>query len=305
VAANPAKQPDVLVLGAGGILGEAWTMAVLAGLEDASEIDATACEGYVGTSAGSIVAAVLAAGVRPRRRLGELPEQPAVDGPDAARGVPAALTRALRLGSVAAAPFASVALRSTAWSGALVRRAALARVPAGGRSLADLGRTMERAGTRWDGRLRIAAVEVESGRRVIIDGESPPRMTVPLAVQASCAIPGVFRPIEVDGRTYVDGGAWSPTNMDAADVSRGARVLCLNPTGAIGPAPTPAGAIGAFSRSMAAIEALALRRRGARVTTVAPDAGSLAAMGANLMDATPRDDVIRAGVEQGRRIAAG
>ncbi|HVE67887.1 MAG TPA: hypothetical protein VNB64_04830, partial [Solirubrobacteraceae bacterium] len=69
---------DVLVLGAGGILGEAWTSAVLAGLADAAGFDARDCEGFVGTSAGSIVAAALVAGVDPCERLGELPEPPPV-----------------------------------------------------------------------------------------------------------------------------------------------------------------------------------------------------------------------------------
>ena len=59
--------PDVLVLGAGGVLGEAWTNGVLAGLEDATGVDLRQVEAYVGTSAGSIVSARLAAGHRPRR----------------------------------------------------------------------------------------------------------------------------------------------------------------------------------------------------------------------------------------------
>jgi NTE family protein len=65
------RPPDVLVLGAGGILGEAWMSAVLTGIEDAATgFDARDCEGYVGTSAGSIVAAALAGGTSPDARLG-------------------------------------------------------------------------------------------------------------------------------------------------------------------------------------------------------------------------------------------
>src|SRR4051794_25732257 len=80
VATNGA--PDVMVLGVGGILGEAWMLAVLAGLEEASGIDTRDCGAYLGSSAGSIVAATLASGNSPRERLGDLPEQPAaaVDG---------------------------------------------------------------------------------------------------------------------------------------------------------------------------------------------------------------------------------
>src|SRR6185503_9115965 len=113
----------------------------------------------------------------------------------------------------------------------------------------------------------------------------------------------VFRAVAVGDRSYVDGGVWSPTNMDRAPVSRGTRVLCLNPTGSMRPSTArPFGALGLVSRSLAAIEALALGRRGARVTTVSPDAESLAAMGPNLMDARPRARVIAAGLSQGRAL---
>ena len=116
----------------------------------------------------------------------------------------------------------------------------------------------------------------------------------------------MFQPLVVDGRSYVDGGVWSPTNMDRAPAGRGTRVLCLNPTGSMRPQlATPFGALGVLSRTLAAIEALALQRRGAHVTTVSPDAGSLAAMGANLMDPRPRSRVIAAGLSQGRALGRG
>jgi NTE family protein len=181
----------------------------------------------------------------------------------------------------------------------------LRRAPSGNRSLAELGRAVEMTGARWDGRLRIAAVEQESGRRVLFGAPGAPELSVAAAVQASCAIPGVFRPVRAGGRTYVDGGVWSPTNMDAADVRRGARVLCLNPTGSIRPsAGALVGALGPVSRGVAAAEALALRHRGASVSTINPDEASAAVMGINLMDHHARGAVIEAGLAQGRRLAA-
>ncbi|MEA2363297.1 MAG: hypothetical protein QOD71_2442 [Thermoleophilaceae bacterium] len=278
--------------------------AVLAGLADAAGFDARDCDAFVGTSAGSIVAAVLAAGIEPRARLGELPEQPAVRSADVAGDTgPAAQAFELALGAgrAVAAPLALLGLRSTEAGGALLRRLALSRVPPGRRSLANLGRELERSGARWDGRLSVAAVEVESGRRVMFGTAGAPEVGVGTAVEASCAIPGVFRPVVVGGRSYVDGGVWSPTNMDRAPAGRGTRVLCLNPTGSMRASrATPLGALGALSRSIAGVEALALERRGARVTTVSPDAASLAAIGPNLMDARPRAGVIAAGLAQGR-----
>jgi NTE family protein len=302
-----AAPPDVLVLGGGGILGEAWLSAVLAGIDQGGGFDPCACGSYVGTSAGSIVATALVAGEHPGERLGLLPEQPPVAESDVA-GEPSSVRRALgtaaSLGSAALAPFASLALSSSAPGGAVLRRSALARVHTGDRSLAELGRMIERFGLHWDGRLRIAAVELESGRRVMFGAPGATQLSVSQAVQASCAIPGVFRPLRAGGRSFVDGGVWSPTNMDAAEVGRGDRVLCLNPTGSIRAAISePTGALAAVSRSLAAAEALALKRRGASTRTVNPDQASVAAMGVNLMDPRQRGDVIGAGLGQGRRLA--
>ena len=298
--------PNVLVLGGGGILGEAWMSAVLAGLEETTGFDPRGCDGYVGTSAGSIVAAALVAGIDPRSRLGELPEQPAVRDAGSVNGgglVNRALEVGLGAGRVVVAPLAALGLRATEVPGALVRRAALSRSPRGRRSLAGLGEEVERMGAQWDGRLAISAVEVERGRRVMFGANGAPAASVADAVCASCAIPGVFRPLVLDGRSYVDGGVWSPTNMDRAPVRRGSSVLCLNPTGSMRPSRgMPFGAIGLVSRSLAEVEALALRRHGADVTIVAPDAESVEAMGPNLMDARPRASVIAAGLAQGRAL---
>jgi NTE family protein len=180
----------------------------------------------------------------------------------------------------------------------------LRRVPAGTRSLADLGRIIAVASSGFDERLLISAVDLESGRRVIFGAPDAPRATVAQAVMASCAIPGFFAPIEIGGRRYVDGGAWSPTNMDALPVERGDRVLCLNPTGSLRPGrESLAGAFGPLSRSAAGSEALALRHRGASVQTVNPDAESAQAMGTNLMSRRRRPEVIAAGHAQGVQLA--
>ncbi len=93
--------PDALVLGGGGILGEAWMSAVLAGIEEQSGFDPRGCERFVGTSAGSIVAAALAGGVSPRSRLGDLPEPPEVEPPDEDDS-PSAVERVLGLGRTVA-----------------------------------------------------------------------------------------------------------------------------------------------------------------------------------------------------------
>jgi len=304
-AKGAAQTPDVLVLGGGGILGEAWMSALLTGLDEAGRFDARSCGLYLGTSAGSIVAASLAAGIEPGARLGRLPEQPELApeetaGPDSGAG-----GRGAGIGGAAAASLASLAIGSSAGGGALLRRAALGRIPRGRRSLEGLATVIEQAGARWNGRLWITAVELESGRRVVFGRPGAPEAPLGSAVEASCSIPGVFAPVAIGSRTYVDGGAWSPTNMDAIDARPGMHVTCLNPTGSMRPSiGSVFGALGQVSRGVAATEALALRHRGARVTTISPDADSSAAMGVNLMDGTRRADVIAAGLAQGRRIVA-
>jgi NTE family protein len=301
------RTPDVLVLGGGGILGEAWMSALLEGLEESDRFDARSCDSYIGTSAGSIVAALLVSGIEPGSRLGRMPEQPATtEASDVfvPTGAEPASHAVASTAAVATGGMAWLALRASEPAGKLARRLVLGRVPDGRRSLAQLRHEIERTGASWDGRLRISAVELSSGNRVIFDGSGEPEATVGQAVEASCSIPGVFRPVELNGARYVDGGAWSPTNMDVAEVKRGTSVLCLNPTGAMQSAATGAlGRIAMVSRSIAGLEAAALRRGRAGVRVLSPDHACVQAMGGNLMSATNREEVIRAGLAQGRRLA--
>src|SRR5688572_15799335 len=92
IMAAVIELPDTLVLGAGGTLGEAWMRGVLSGIESTSEVDFRRCEFVVGTSAGSIVAAALAAGRRPEagdRAAREWGAQATTQEPD--RDLPGAL----------------------------------------------------------------------------------------------------------------------------------------------------------------------------------------------------------------------
>jgi NTE family protein len=297
--------PDVLVLGVGGTLGEAWMRGLLSGLEATGGLDFRRCEYFVGSSAGSIVAATLAAGRRPEagdraaREWGELAPEPERE--------PGLLERAGavagRVGIAAASPLAPVALAGVAPVGRVVRAGALAAVPRGRRNLGRLGRHLDALGARFDGRLRVSAVDRRTGRRVMFGAPSAPEASVSAAVLASCAVPGLFEPVTIGGREYVDGGVWSPTNLDAAPAGRGTRVLCLVPTAAPGAARSPAAALRAFTTTAVATETLALRARGAEVRTIVPDAASSAVMGVNLMDPRRSEAVLDAAFAQGRALA--
>jgi NTE family protein len=294
----------VLVLGVGGILGEAWMWGYLGGAQRATGEDFRLAKQLIGTSAGSIVAARLAGGEDPR--LGE--ERVHWDGelePERRPGtVRAALERASRISIGAFSPLAAPALSAATPGGALARAAVLARVPAGRIGLHDLRSRVEALAPKFDGRLGIVAVDRGSGRRVAFGTDGAPAASVADAVAASCAIPGYFAPIEIGGREYVDGGVWSPTNLDLARAGRGDRVLCLVPTAAMGTAPAIAlRGLAAGWRLATSVEAAAASRRGATVEIVGPDAGSAHAMGGDLMNPGRRAGVLAEGFRQGARAA--
>ncbi len=299
------EMPDALVLGAGGTLGEAWLRGVLSGIEAGSELDFRECEYLLGTSAGSIVAATLAAGRRPMVEGSSAWALDAGDGPagewrpaaeaSARGGVLGAVTKA---GRAAATPLAPLALATTAPAGRLARAAVLRRAPRPERTLSDLGRHIARLGARFDGRLRIAAVDRANGRRVIFGEPEAPRASVADAVLASCAVPWIFAPVTIGEREYVDGGVWSPTNLDAVPAGRGSRVLCLIPT-----AGASITALRTVSAAASGYESMALRAKGVDLRTIVPDEASLEAIGTDLMDPSRRDAVAAAGYAQGRRLA--
>jgi NTE family protein len=300
------SRPDVLVLGAGGVLGEAWLMGTLAGIEDATGFDLRRCEHFVGTSAGSIVCAHLVAGSSPRRpaqvgsELEPVRPQP-VEGLAAA--AVAAARRAGGLALAASATLAPMALGLAAPGGAVIRSAVLRRLPRPHETLSDLHAHVEGLGARFDGRLRIAAVDRRSGRRVVFGTPGAPSASVAEAVEASCSVPWLFAPVKIGGREYVDGGVWSPSNLDAAPAGLGTHVLCLNPTASIAGAHSVIAAARSVARSAVSIEALALRRRGVAVQTVAPNAECAATMGADFMNREPRVRVLAAGYRQGLALA--
>ena len=275
-------------------MGEAWMTGVLAGIEDEAGADLRGVESFVGTSAGAIVAARLAAGL-PLGRPSSLDAAPAgAAEPEARRGL---VRTAARWGWAAMSPLAPVATALSAPGGALVRSAMLTRAPATGRALGHLHDEVERSGVRFDGRLRVCCVDKRSGRRVVFGAPGAPRATVADAVTASCAIPWVFAPVRIGEREYVDGGVWSVTNLDAAPARRQTEVLCLDPTASLRSPMRQA------FRVAISVELQVLRRRGARVRHVGPDEEASAAMGTDFMASSESAAALAAGYRQGRALA--
>ena len=111
--------------------------------------------------------------------------------------------------------------------------------------------------------------------------------TVPEAERR--AVPGVWPPVTIDGRRYMDGGVRSPDN---ADLAAGAeRITVISPSGMDTALPT----LLSLREAVAALSA-----GGASVTVVSPDKASLAAFGTNALDPATRIPAATAGRAQGR-----
>jgi NTE family protein len=136
--------------------------------------------------------------------------------------------------------------------------------------------------------------------------EGAPPTDVARAVAASCAIPGYFHPVEIDGEAYVDGGVHSPTNADALRHDDLDVVLVSSPMSIDVRSVRPALDVGLrlLAHRYLRRETAVLRRRGARVIAFEP-AGSLASvMGVNALSGARIDEIEQASAEHAREVLA-
>jgi NTE family protein len=274
-----SDQRRALVLGGGGITGIAWEIGVLAGLAEAG-VDLTGADLVVGTSAGSVVGAQLTSGADLEMLFARQLDPPT--GEQAARMTRAALAR-----------YGWAVLRSRGDDVGFRRRVGALALAAEQAGLTPTEQErLDVIGSRlvsreWPDRdLRITAVDAESGEFRVLDRTSG----VPLlqAVAASCAVPGVYPPVTIDGRRYVDGGMRSAANADLAEGHD--RVVVL--------APIPRG-MGPLASVDAQVTGMV-----ARVAVVSPDDASRRAIGRNVLDPAARAGSARAGRAQAADVAA-
>ena len=293
-----------LVLGAGGLTGQAFHLGVLTALADATGFDGRAADVVVGTSAGSLVAAALTAGFSAADQAAMLhgdalsPEAVARLGTlrSNAADLPLLEDEAVRHGRRPLAPGAVLAAARRPWA---VRPGAVMSglLPAGRNTTHSISRGITHLhGQQWPGdRLRICAVRARDARRVVFGSPTAPRVDVGTAVAASCAIPGYFSPVYVEGQAYVDGGAHSPTNADVVRRDEPDLVVISSPM-SFAPGRgvrTPDAVIRLAVRRYLAREVRLLRRRGATVVVFQPSAQDLASMGLNPMRLLRGPDVVR------------
>jgi NTE family protein len=298
-----------VVLGAGGIVGGAFHAGVLTALREVRGIDARDAEVLVGTSAGSVAAAMLRAGLSPddmlRRAEGKpvsaegsrLLSRAGVGPPPTSMLRP---ERPSRLRMSAPEVLARAARRPwQARPGAI----AAALLPAG---TVPTDMITQGLGAffpdRWPERaLWICAVRLTDGRRVVF-GRDEATASVGEAVAASCAIPAYFQPVEIEGTRYVDGGAHSPTNADLV-AGRNLDVVVISSPMSASTGPRLALDTGAraFFRAYLQREARRLRREGTKVIVLEPTGADLDVMGINAMDPGRRAAVARQAYESARR----
>ena len=140
----------------------------------------------------------------------------------------------------------------------------------------------------------VCAVRLDAATRVVFGREGAPEAGVGEAVAASCAIPGWFAPVEIDGVRYVDGGVHSPTNLDLVGGLGLDLVVVSSPMSAAGRAPAlrPDQAIRTFTRAQLDAEAVRVRRRGTPVVAFQPTPDDRDVMGIDAMDAGRRAAVV-------------
>ncbi len=166
----------------------------------------------------------------------------------------------------------------------------------------------ERHGTSWPAApMWVVAVRRRDGRRTVFGRDGEPVTDVGSAVGASCAIPGYFAAVEIDGDSYVDGGVHSPTNADlVADLDLDLVVvsspMSVDPRSA---RPRADLALRLLFHRYLREELWVLRRRGAVVVAIEPDAAVLEGVGLNLMRARHVDRIEDAAhALAGRRLRA-
>jgi NTE family protein len=262
-----------LILGGGGITGIAWELGLLAGLHrlGAGLGDADL---IIGTSAGSYVGALLATGAdldlaSARANEIEVELAPRID--------PALLAEGFALlGDDSLEP-----IEKRRRLGGLAVRAPL------GPDEPHVERfALTLPEHTWPTTPRLVITAIDTGTGELTAWDAADGVPLPAAVAASCALPGVFPPVRVNGSRYMDGGVRSVTNVDLA--AGADSVLVIAPT----------------SNMFRATPAEELARLAApRSLLIAPDDASRTAIGGNILDASRRGPALAAGIAQAAAVA--
>ena len=228
-------------------MGGAWLTGGLEALARETGWDPGSADHIVGTSAGSMMGALLAAGIPPwfmvAHSAGEVFE--GLTGPDgraaaeADRSAGAVFRLDRRMPRIGPGSWSMIARGLTRPGPRTPDRDPLRAAPRGPDLEPSRSRTRSGAPCPAAGPSTRASGSSPATTRPA--GASPfgrpdaPAAEIGDAVAASCAIPGFYRPVTIGGRRYVDGGVWSTSNLDILRDEALDLVICLNPTSSLHP----------------------------------------------------------------------
>lgn len=298
-----------LILGGGGILGGAWAVGALNALKEVHGFEPGECEVIVGTSAGSVLGALLGAGATVEELAAHERGEKVATGPIAGFSWDiAAITGGSRPGRPKLQPGSRNLMRAGLGRlGRIPPTAVLsAFLPTGSKTLDRVAHIVEAFTPigEWSPhpQLWVVTMDFDSGQRVAFGQPTAPPAPLSLAVQASCSIPAWYTPVEINGRRYVDGGAWSATSVDLV------ANLGLDEVYVIAPMVSfymdrPDHLLARLERTWRVqitkrclSEVEKVRAGGTDVTVLGPGAEDLAAIGGNLMDNEKRIHVLETSV---------
>jgi predicted acylesterase/phospholipase RssA len=244
---RPSKRPSrtALVLGGGGFTGAVYEIGALRALDLLSvNRSVNDFDVFVGTSAGSFVAAMMANGITPEEMMRVLDRQAPTPFPEIALGTLLSLNMRELAGKAALFPLRLAKLARTLLAhvgqvSALDVVLGLAEgLPAGlysGAGLETYVRKVlddpERTNDfrELERKLYITATDLDTCERVVFGQDGWDDVPISTAVRASTALPMVYEPVRVGDRELIDGGIVSTTNLDLA-VEAGAKlVIVVNP----------------------------------------------------------------------------
>ena len=232
-----------LALAGGGPLGAIYELGALCALEEAIDgLDVTRLHGYVGVSAGGLIAAALANGITPRELVRSFIQN---EGPrhDVVRPSvfihPAwgeFLRRAATLPGLTAQAMLHLVVNRRGLLPALERlgRALPTGLFSHGPLEAQVRQMLSAPGRSNDfrelsRRLVLVATDLDSGAAAPFGLPGWDHVPISQAVAASAALPGLFTPVPIGGRWYVD-GALKKTLHASVLLEQGVDLLlCLNP----------------------------------------------------------------------------
>lgn len=285
-----------LVLGGGGVLGAAWLMGAIGALVRETGWTPEEANLVMGTSAGSVVAALTATSHRPWEMLEKGLESQFLDVMAAAVYKVERPDRLTRWGSwrmvVEAWRGGGDAVLSRMWAGIL---------PHGVVSTHDIELMIDRRVDGWPGhpRLWIVGTDYETGARHVFRGPGHHDITVGRAVAASCAIPGFYRPVRIDSKRYVDGGVTSSSNIDLLTDEGLDLIICmlpLSPLHAMARRTPFAGFRHSLHRNLHR-QIREVEKTGTRVLLIEPEGRAADLIGLNFMNRKKSHAVARAAAE--------